>query len=502
MHHRYGDTELKDANKAQALPAGAVLRWTATFMVLVAMAIALATNAQAREAPETFADLAEKLLPTVVNVSSTSKIEPGEGAPEDLEEFFRDFFERRGQPMPERPRRAPSSLGSGFIIDSSGYVVTNNHVIAEADEITIRLQDDRTFKAEIVGSDDKTDIALLKIDAKNLPHVEWGDSDESRIGDWVLAIGNPFGLGGTVTAGIVSARSRDINAGPYDDFIQTDASINRGNSGGPMFNMDGEVIGINTAIFSPSGGSVGIGFAVPSAMARNVVAQLREYGEVRRGWLGVRIQTVTEELAEGLRLDEPRGALVASVTPDGPAEAAGLQQGDVILRFDDKRVDDMRELPRMVAETEIGKKVEVVVWRKGERKTFQVELGTLDDERLAALEQGAEEESTPGATGGAVAALGVDLMALSPEVRERFGLGEDVEGVVITDVESGSSAAEKGLQPGDVIVEVDQEPVRSPADVNDRVSAARDEGYRVVTLLVLREGDYQWVAVRLNGDEE
>jgi serine protease Do len=501
MHERYGETELKDAIRAQSMPVGVIMRWTATLTILLAIAIAMASNAQARKTPETFADLAEKLLPTVVNVSTTTKIDPGEGAPDDLEEFFRDFFERRGQPMPERPRRAPTSLGSGFIIDPNGYIVTNNHVIAEADEITIRLQDDNTYKAELIGTDAQTDIALLKIDAENLPHVKFGDSNKTRIGDWVIAIGNPFGLGGTVTAGIVSARSRDINAGPYDDFIQTDASINRGNSGGPMFNMDGEVIGINTAIFSPSGGSVGIGFAVPSAMARNVVAQLREFGEVRRGWLGVRIQTVTEELAEGLRLDEPRGALVASVTPEGPAEAAGLQQGDVILRFDGKKVEDMRELPRMVAETSIGKQVEVEVWRKGERKSFTVELGTLDQERLATLnEMPLDEGESDDAS--SIGALGVDLTELTPEVRERFGLGEDVEGVAITEVESGSSAAEKGLRPGDVIVEVDQEPVESPGDVNDRIAAARDEGYRVVTLLVLREGDYQWVAVRLGGGDE
>ncbi|MDX1710547.1 MAG: DegQ family serine endoprotease [Rhodovibrionaceae bacterium] len=500
--HRYGEIEVRDTVKTQATPTGAMLRWMLAFTVMAAIAFAAAANAQARKAPETFADLAEKLLPTVVNVSSTSKIEPGEGGPDDLEEFFRDFFERRGQPMPERPRRAPTSLGSGFVIDPDGYIVTNNHVIAEADEITIRLQDDQTYEAEIIGTDEKTDIALLKIDAENLPHVTWGDSDTTRIGDWVIAIGNPFGLGGTVTAGIVSARSRDINAGPYDDFIQTDASINRGNSGGPMFNMDGEVIGINTAIFSPSGGSVGIGFAVPSAMARNVVQQLREFGEVRRGWLGVRIQTVTEELAEGLRLDAPRGALVASVTPDGPAEASGIKQGDVILRFDGKKVDDMRELPRMVAETGIGKEVEVVVWRKGERKTVTVELGALDEERLAALEEGTGDEGAEGGTSDAVDALGVDLARLSSEMRERYDLSEDVEGVVITEVESGSSAAEKGLRAGDVIVEVDQEPVGDPEAVESRIKDARDEGYRVVTLLVLRQGDYQWVAVRLKGESD
>jgi serine protease Do len=310
----------------------------------------------------------------------------------------------------------------------------------------------------------------------------------------VMAIGNPFGLGGTVTAGIVSARQRDINAGRYDDFIQTDAAINRGNSGGPMFNLEGDVIGVNTAIFSPSGGSVGIGFAIPSNLASNIIRQLREFGEVRRGWLGVRIQTVNEELAEGLRLEEPRGALVASVTTDGPAEKAGIKQGDVILEFNGRPVAEMRKLPRMVAETTIGDEVPVVVWRKGQEETFMVMLGELDIEQIAAVEAPKEDK----AEAGKVPSLGLELGSITPELRERYELGESTNGVVVTGVDPEGSAAEKGLTPGDVIVEVDQDEVTLPEDVAEKVLEAQKEGYRVITLLVYRQGDFRWVAVRID----
>jgi len=467
-------------------------------LAVLALLLALPQGVRAEPRPDTFADLAERLLPTVVNVSTTQK-EEEDDAREQFEEFFRDFFERRrGEEPPAPRRRRPSSLGSGFIVDPDGYIVTNNHVIADADEITVRLHDDSTLEADIVGRDDKTDLALLKVDSETpLPATSWGDSNATRIGDWVLAIGNPFGLGGTVTAGIVSARSRDINAGPYDDFLQTDASINRGNSGGPMFNTDGEVIGVNTAIFSPSGGSIGIGFAIPSAIAENVIAQLRKHGDVQRAWLGVRIQSVTPELAEGLRLEEPRGALVASVSNGGPAAKAGLRQGDVILRFDGEPVEEMRTLPRMVAETRIGKTVEVVVWRKGQRQSVPVELGRLDDEKLARFSPGTQE--APDAEGGEteLGALGLTLAPLSDSLRDKYGLGQDAEGVVITSVDRDGAAAEKGLGEGDVIVEVDQEKVASTKDVADRIEAARREGYRVVTLLVESDGEFRWVAVRI-----
>ncbi len=461
---------------------------------LLVAALTVSAAAQARTAPESFADLAERLLPTVVNIATTQITKTRRG--QEFDEFFKEFFERRGARPPQEQRRS-NSLGSGFIIDSTGYIVTNHHVIAEADEIRVRLHDDTMLKAKLVGSDEKTDLALLKVETdKPLPATTWGNSDKTRIGDWVVAIGNPFGLGGTVTAGIVSARQRDINSGPYDDFLQTDAAINRGNSGGPMFNLAGKVIGVNTAIFSPSGGSVGIGFAIPSALAENIVAQLRSHGEVRRGWLGVRIQTVTEELAEGLRLDEPRGALVASVTPGGPAEKAKVVQGDVILEFNGHEVTDMRKLPRMVAETPIGESAEVVIWRKGKKLTLKVELGELDEEKIALATEGGGSKTD--ADHSAIPDLGLALNRITPELREKFGLSEKAGGVVITDVDESGSAAEKGLRPGDVIVEVDQEEVASPTEVADRVKKAKGEGYRVVTLLVFREGDFRWVAVRID----
>ena len=328
--------------------------------VFVLMAVfclaAVPQLAQARSAPESFADLADKSLPAVVNVATTQTI-TADSQMQDLDEMFRDFLDKRQGAKP-RPRKA-TSLGSGFIVDPSGYIVTNNHVVENADEIMVVMHDDTELKAKLIGRDPKTDLALLKVDAgKPLPFVKWGDSNAMRIGDWVLAIGNPFGLGGSVTAGIVSARQRDINAGPYDDFIQTDASINRGNSGGPMFNMDGEVVGINSAIFSPSGGSVGIGFAIPSNLAKPVIEQIKQFGHPRRGWLGVRIQSISPDLAEGLKLPSDKGALVAGVTKDGPADKAGIKQGDVVLKFDGKEVTQMRGLPRMVADTAFGKSVD------------------------------------------------------------------------------------------------------------------------------------------------
>ncbi len=463
------------------------------------------SSATARGAPDSFADLAERLSPAVVNVFTTQTVQtqtdnnpPPEfqfppGSP--FEEFFKEFFDRnRPGKRNGRPRRA-TSLGSGFVIAENGLVVTNNHVIQGADEISVRLADGRRFDAEVVGRDPKTDVALLKInDDVELPYVEFGNSDKLRVGDWVMAIGNPFGLGNSVTAGIVSARGRDIQMGSYDDFIQTDASINRGNSGGPLFNMDGEVIGINTAIFSPSGGSVGIGFAIPSAQATAVLKQLKKFGRTRRGWLGVSIQTVTEEIAEGLGLKKAKGALVAGVLEGGPAEKSGLQQGDVILEFDGKEISSMRGLPRIVAETEIGKEVSVKLWRKGEEIDIAVTLGELEEaeKRLA--------NATPEAPAGApkkIAALGMTIAPADVELRKKFELDADESGVVVVEVDGDSAAAEKGIRAGDVIVEVSQQEVSQPSEVLREVENVKEAKRRSVLLLLKRAGDLRFVAVRL-----
>jgi serine protease Do len=471
-------------------------------LVLLALLVAMLAGMQfaaARSAPESFADLAEQSLPAVVNISTTQTVS-ADSQIQDLDEMFREFLDRQDGDQPRAPRKA-TSLGSGFVIDSTGYIVTNNHVIENAEEITVITHDNEELKATLVGRDEKTDLALLKVEtSKPLPAVKWGDSDTLRIGDWVLAIGNPFGLGGTVTAGIVSARQRDINAGPYDDFIQTDASINRGNSGGPMFNMAGEVVGINSAIYSPSGGSVGIGFSIPANLAKGVIAQIKEFGHPRRGWLGVRIQTVSPELAEGLRLPQAKGALVSSVSADGPADKAGIRQGDVILEFDGREVADMRALPRLVADTQFGKKVPVSIWRQGAKTTVTVELGELDEQAEAAAqttqpddEEGAVEEEK----GDRIDLLGLDVGRITDPLREKYDLPEDADGVVILTVDPNSTAAEKDLRPGDIIAEVDQKSVATPADVRDRVKSAQDNGYRLVTLLINRQGDFQWVAVKI-----
>ena len=470
----------------------------ALLALIVAVMLSGAGSALARKAPDSFADLAEKLSPAVVNISTKQVVKSPHlnempqfppGSP--FEDLFRDFFDQQqGQ---QRSRRV-TSLGSGFIIDAEGIIVTNNHVIAQADEITVNLSDGSQLPAELVGRDPKTDLAVLKVESdKPLPFVSFGRSDKIRVGDWVLAIGNPFGLGGSVSAGIISAENRNINSGPYDSFLQTDAAINRGNSGGPLFNLDGEVVGVNTAIISPSGGSIGIGFAIPSNITENVVTQLREFGETRRGWLGVRIQSVTDELAESFGLDKARGALVAEVTDGGPAEQAGIRVGDVILSFNDTDVPEMRDLPRIVAETQVGKKVQVVVWRDGRKKDFDVTLGRLEDFERAEGVAAAQ----PDKQGSEIADLGLTLIPLNDIVREQFGIPENVEGVAVIDVESSSAAAEKGIRPGDVIVEVAQQEVSSPADVSKKVAEIRKSDKKSVLLLLNRGGDLRFVAVRL-----
>ena len=482
------------------MPAAVV----AVLLAALTLVAVQAERARAQGAPGSFADLAERLSPAVVNISTSQMLERPENLPDlppgsPFEDLFRDFFDRG---MPQGPQTV-ESLGSGFVISPEGYVVSNNHVVMQADEVNVNFSDGTSLIAEVVGSDPKTDIALLKVEPDEpLPFVEWGDSEASRVGDWVLAIGNPFGLGGSVSAGIISALSRDIQAGPYDDFIQTDAAINRGNSGGPLFNLNGRVIGVNTAIISPTGGSIGIGFAVPSALARNVVDQLREFGETRRGWLGVRIQSVNEEMAEALGMERPMGALVADVTPEGPAAEAGIQAGDVIVKFDGQDIEDMRELPRVVAETAVGKTARVVIFRKGKTQTLRVEVGLLEETTPGALERPeAAGEGEPDAEEPPLTdLLGMSLSPLSGADRERYDLPEDVTGVLVAGVEQGGRAAAKGIREGDVIVEAGQEVVETPEAVVAAVEAAREEGRNSI-LLLLRSGE-ELRFVPLGLDEE
>ncbi|WP_431284925.1 DegQ family serine endoprotease [Humitalea sp. 24SJ18S-53] len=466
-------------------------------------------------APTTFAPLARRLLPAVVNIQTTQTVQARPGARPDapevpqappgspFEEFFRDFLERNrpggpparpGQPAPT-PRRA-QSLGSGFIIDASGIVITNNHVIDGADEINVVLQDNTTLRAELVGTDPRTDVAVLRVRPERpLPAVSFGDSDTAQVGDWVVAIGNPFGLGGSVTAGIVSARGRDIRQGLYDDFIQTDAAINRGNSGGPLFNLAGEVIGINTAIYSPSGGSIGIGFSIPSNLARNIAAQLRDGGRVRRGWLGVNIQQVTDEIAESLGLQGgARGALVARAQEGGPAAAGGIQNGDVVLKFNNQDVREMRNLPRIVAETPVGTVAPVVVWRNGKEETVNVTVAELPADVQAAATAPAQPrpQATVELTG-----LGMKVSGMTPELRERFSIRPERNGVVITEVTPGSPAAERELRPGDVIVEVQQERVTTPQELSERVERLRRQNRASALFLIEGAQGQRWVPLRL-----
>jgi serine protease Do len=447
-----------------------------------------------------FADIVEELIPAVVNISSTHNVGEAQDFPElpqfpegsPFQDFFEEFMERR-QGMPFEPQ---ASLGSGFVIDAENrYVITNNHVIRDADEVRVTFHDDETLTAEVIGTDEKTDIAVLKVDGtKKLTAVKFGDSTSLRVGDWVVAIGNPFGLGGTVTAGIISARQRDINAGPYDDFLQTDASINRGNSGGPMFDMNGRVIGINTAIFSPSGGSVGIGFAIPSALAEPVVKQIIEFGRTRRGWLGVRIQSVTEEIAESLGLPNAHGALVASVTPDGPAEDAKLKAGDIILEVNGQEIDEMRALPRIVAGLPIGSKAKIKFWREGKTMTSEVEIGELEKaEEEGLLTAGSEV----GDGGLKIDSVGISVKEITKGLRDEFGIAPSVNGVLISNVQPRSEASRKGLGIGDVIVEINQQEVSSPQEVADIIKNAAGNGRPSVLLLINREDEVRFLALKL-----
>jgi serine protease Do len=482
---------------------GAAITLGAASMLSVAPAFA--------RGPDGIADVAEKVIDAVVNISTSQTVEAKGGGDRGampqlppgspFEEFFDDFFKNRrgpggGSKGGDMTPRKTNSLGSGFIVDTSGVVVTNNHVIADADEINVILNDGTKIKAELIGVDKKTDLAVLKFaPPKPLIAVKFGDSDKLRLGEWVIAIGNPFSLGGSVTAGIVSARNRDISQGPYDNYIQTDAAINRGNSGGPLFNLDGEVVGVNTLIISPTGGSIGLGFAVPSKTVAGVVDQLRQFGELRRGWLGVRIQQVTDEIAESLNIKPARGALVAGVDDKGPAKPAGIEPGDVVVKFDGKDVKDPKDLSRVVADTAVGKEVDVVVIRKGNEETKKVTLGRLEDTDKV-QQANAKPKDEPAEKPVTQKALGLDLALLSKDLRAKYKIKDSVKGVIVTGVDGNSDAAEKRLSAGDVIVEVAQEAVSNAADIKKRVDQLKKDGKKSVLLLVSNgDGELRFVAL-------
>jgi len=459
-------------------------------------------------APRSFADLTAKLTPAVVNVSTTQKVEVGKlrnfgqgGQANPLEEFFRRFQEQQGD-QGEPVTREATSLGSGFIVDPSGYIVTNNHVISggdprsggadskvSVDTITVTLSDRREFKARVIGRDPLSDMALLKIDATNLPYVKFGNSQGVRVGDWAIAIGNPFGLGGTVTAGIVSALHRNIGSGQYDRYIQTDASINQGNSGGPLFDLDGNVIGINTAIFSPTGGNVGLGFAIPAELARPVVEQLRTGGLVKRGYLGVSIQPVSADLAAGLGLPKDRGEIVAQVVDAGPAARAGVRQGDVIVKVAGQDVTFDNTLSFIVANQRIGSTIPIELIRGGKRQTVNALVAPRPSEAIVQGTPTVPDESaappTP-ASEATRASLGISLLPLTPEVRTQLKLPPMLQGVVIAQISPSSDAAAKGLQRGDVILQIDMQPTATPAAAAVAVAAARKAGRDTVVVLLQR----------------
>jgi serine protease Do len=480
---------------AAADPFTDFLRLSRWLALLAALVVALSLPAHARM-PESFADLAERVSPAVVNITTSATVASSgvtgpnfpEGSP--FEEFFRDFFDRQN-PERQRPRRS-QALGSGFVISEDGYIVTNNHVIEGADEIRVEFFSGLELTARLVGTDPLTDIALLKVDHESpLPHVPWGDSESARVGDWVIAVGNPLGQGFSVSAGIISAKGRALQ-GSYDDYIQTDAAINRGNSGGPLFNMDGEVIGVNTAILSPTGGSIGIGFAMSSVVATGVVDQLQQFGETQRGWLGVRIQDVTPEIAEAIGLERPRGALVTDV-PEGPAMEAGVLAGDVIVTFDGGEVADTRDLVRRVGNAEVGRAVPLSVWREGDLEELTVVLGRRELAEGTAGPGGEPQERSEAQM------LGMTLSVVTDQTREELGLQPGTSGLVVIEVDETSEAWTKGLRAGDVITEAGQQPIASIADFEARIEETRDAGRRSLLLLIRRGGEPRFVAINVNG---
>lgn len=483
--------------------------WRMTGCAVVAAGIALAYLSPAlARGPDSVAAVAEPLLDAVVNISTSQTMKGPQGVPlpkapkgSPFDEFFEDFFNKKGKPG-AGPDRKVSSLGSGFVIDPSGLVVTNHHVIEGADEIIINFPNGTKLKVDkVLGKDAKTDLALLKVTPKKpLPFVKFGDSSKMRVGDWVMAIGNPFGLGGSLTVGVVSAKQRDINSGPYDEYIQTDAAINKGNSGGPLFNMSGEVIGVNTAIISPTGGSIGIGFAVPSDTAINVVDQLQKFGETHRGWLGVKIQSVSDEIAESLDLKDQKGALIAGLTEGGPAAKAGILREDVVIKFDGKEVNTSRALPRFVAQTPVDKTVEVEVLRKGQRKTFQVKVGRLEEDDAVKKAKAVVGDPGKGEPAAKEASLvGLKLTLLTDDLRQKFGIDKKVQGVVVLEVDPASPAVQKNIKVGDIIVEVTQEPVTSTDQIVKKADETRKAGRKALLLGVQdAKGDFRFVGLPLN----
>ena len=442
-----------------------------------------------------FADIVEQVSPAVVNIQVTQKVTPElsrmNGAPNNMREFFEHHFgDRQGYGKYQRQRQAPARVGagSGFVIDAEGHIVTNEHVIKDAENITVTFKDGTTADARLIGHDEKTDLALIKIDMDGpVPYVDFGDSESVRVGEWVVTVGNPFGLGHSVNVGIVSARGRTIGAGPYDDFLQIDAQINRGNSGGPAFNASGQVIGVNAAIFSPNGGNVGIGFAIPSELAKVVIEDLKSDGVVERGWLGVNIQMLTEDIAESLGLDNAEGVLVSNVRADGPAAKAGLQIGDVILNVNGENIETLRELPRVIAEIEPGSDAEISVWRDGATEVVDVEIGLLPEPRkVAAASSNAKSKEDR---------VGLSLKRLDPKTAKDLGLAENTAGVVIVGVKPGSPAAETGLRPGDVLTKANGAAVETPDDLKTQIVSAREAGKKSVLALVKRGDNQRFVVI-------
>lgn len=472
-----------------------------------ALAVLPPAPVRAAPAPDSFADLAQTVTPAVVNISATQvvdekaldvpKLPPGS----PLDDMFEEYLKRRRQQNGEGHSHRSSSLGSGFVIDPSGIVVTNNHVIDGANEVEVIFTDGTKLRAEIIGKDAKVDLAVLRVKpAKPLTAVKFGDSDKSRVGDWVIAVGNPFALGGTVTAGIISAKGRNIDSGPYDNYLQTDAAINKGNSGGPLFNMAGEVIGVNTAILSPSGGSIGIGFATPANTAQPVIEQLIKFGETRRGWLGVRIQNVDDAIADSLGLGKARGALIAGIDEKGPSAGAGFKPGDVIVTFDGKPVADARELPKIVATTTVGKEVDVVIIRDGKEQTRKVTLGRLEESEAKAKKDKPELAEKPAPHEEKTHVMGMDVATLSAELRAKLQIKDSVKtGVAILKVDSDTPAAEQHLLPGDVILEVNRQPVNAPDEILAQMKTLKADGRKSALLLIATaQGQARFVALALD----